>query len=197
VAGDVIDPAAESKKFRAAYRKGDRRALWYAIVFCAVHEIPMWNWLTREIVGIHHAAESGKFATWDDAFGARPWGKGHQGGARTRARRLQIYKRITEARNKVVRSRTKLARAKVRAKAAAKKAAAAREGGKAPEVEAFKQAKANAAVRKAERQLHESKDAEQKVWSEFGRGRKSVEHLFYSVEHAIDYAIRHARPRRK
>jgi len=69
---DPIDHDAESARFLAAYEAGDKRALWEAIIYCAMNRIPAWGWLRnglyaidmrwkpgRSIVGITYLASPG------------------------------------------------------------------------------------------------------------------------------------------
>src|SRR5262245_56556155 len=96
---DEIDPGAECEHFRVAYEAGDRRALWHALVFCAVHDIRMWHWLASEIIAIQRAAEAGKIPTWNHVFGDKPCGEGQRRGAATFARRFEVYNRIQAAKD--------------------------------------------------------------------------------------------------
>ncbi len=46
-----INHLAESANFLAAYEAGDEQALWQqAIVYCAGHRIPLWEWLAAELL---------------------------------------------------------------------------------------------------------------------------------------------------
>jgi hypothetical protein len=45
-----INHLAESANFLAAYEAGDEQALWQAIVYCAGHHIPLWEWLANELL---------------------------------------------------------------------------------------------------------------------------------------------------
>src|SRR6478672_1392756 len=45
-----INYLAESANFLAAYEAGDEQALWQAIVYCAGHRIPLWEWLAAELL---------------------------------------------------------------------------------------------------------------------------------------------------
>ena len=40
----------KSANFLAAYEAGDEQALWQAIVYCAGHRIPLWEWLAAELL---------------------------------------------------------------------------------------------------------------------------------------------------
>jgi hypothetical protein len=46
---DLANSAA-SANFLAAYEAGDEQVLWQAIVYCAGHLIPIWEWLANELV---------------------------------------------------------------------------------------------------------------------------------------------------
>ena len=47
---DEINHLAESANFLAAYEAGDEQALWQAVVYCAGHHIPLWQWLAAELL---------------------------------------------------------------------------------------------------------------------------------------------------
>lgn len=184
---DEIDPAAVADIYRQAYAAGNKLALWQAIIYCAAHRRPPWNWLSDRLLQIDNDREVGALESFDDALGRPPWGEGRKGGARTRARKWEIYNRITDARNKVAKSKTELDRARADAKAAAarREIAARPDSEEAPEVASAAQAEANKTLRKAERALREAKKAEQEAWGQFGMSKKSAERLFYSVERAV------------
>ena len=45
-----INHLADPANFLAAYEAGDEQALWQAIVYCAGHRIPLWEWLAAELL---------------------------------------------------------------------------------------------------------------------------------------------------
>jgi hypothetical protein len=61
---DKINHLAESANFLAAYEAGDEQALWQAIVYCAGHHIPLWEWLAAELLMPWQRA--GRFGPDDD-----------------------------------------------------------------------------------------------------------------------------------
>jgi hypothetical protein len=176
MAGDEIDHAAESANFLAAYEAEDKHALWKAIIYCAAHGIPLFDWLAYGLLTINNAAEAGGVDSWDDVFG-KPLAEGRKGGARTRSRRWKIHNQISDARKKIADAKAELTQARAQA--------AARRGKESTEIAAAAQAAANQAVRDAEKRLRAAKKAEKKLWDGLGIDRKSVERLFYSVERAI------------
>jgi hypothetical protein len=181
---DTTNPDEECKNFQAAYESGDRAALWGAIVFCAAHRIPNWEWLANEIVAIQRAAESGKIEGWNDVFG-QILNEGQHRGAQTRSRRFEIYLRISDARAKVRKARDELAAARG---ALPKLPSSVMSGGAdasllgevdRSEEEAAALVKANAAYREARKELADAEQAEKKAWDGFGLSRKSVQRFFY------------------
>jgi hypothetical protein len=97
---DAIDHAAESANFLAALEGGNKQALWQAIVYCAAHHIPLWDWLSDGLLLIDNAVEAGieEIETWDDVFG-KLWGRGQRRGAHTWAQRWKVYTRVEEAKD--------------------------------------------------------------------------------------------------
>src|SRR5262245_58006312 len=76
MSGDEIDHAAEGANFLAAYQAGDARALRRAIVYCDVHGIPLWEWLSEKLLQLDNAAEHGPLSfdagEWDAAAATGP-----------------------------------------------------------------------------------------------------------------------------
>jgi hypothetical protein len=46
---DLANSAA-SANFLAAYEAGDEQALTQAVIYCAGHRIPLWEWLAAELL---------------------------------------------------------------------------------------------------------------------------------------------------
>jgi hypothetical protein len=44
------DHLVESANFLAAYEAGDEQALSQAVIYCAGHRIPLWEWLAAELL---------------------------------------------------------------------------------------------------------------------------------------------------
>jgi hypothetical protein len=93
---DEIDPAAEADAFLQAYAAGDKRALWQAVVYCAAHRIPLWDWLGDGLLLIDNAAEAGEIRSFDDVFG-KPWGRGQRRGRQSWAKRYKVFDAVRKA----------------------------------------------------------------------------------------------------
>jgi hypothetical protein len=61
---DEINHLAESANFLAAYEAEDKQALWQAIVYCAGHHIPLWEWLAAELLMPWQRAAPGSLDDW-------------------------------------------------------------------------------------------------------------------------------------
>lgn len=76
----------------AAFKAGDRFALFQAISECALHDLALPDWVATAFLEGYYSVINFRSGSWDDAFG-RPYKKGlHVDQARTRREsRLKVF----------------------------------------------------------------------------------------------------------
>ena len=62
-----INHLTESANFLAAYETGDEQALFQAVIYCAGHRIPLWEWLAAELLMLWQRNRIDVRPNWNEA----------------------------------------------------------------------------------------------------------------------------------
>src|SRR5262245_20480146 len=91
---DPKHPAIGTLKDR--FNAGDKQMLLWALKFCAQERKPAPEWATEALADVLYEAATGKFDSWDEAFG-RIFGRKKQATMEKKARQmLAAYNRVIE-----------------------------------------------------------------------------------------------------